>query len=128
MLEEDVAGRLLRVDADAVCARAAQARSVSRAADGARAGARSLARSVGVPLVMMAEVCGGTLNSSATYLSTAVNGAASGTLTLAARARGGGGASGPDARGGAAPRARGGARGGAAAAGRTSCTGASGPR
>jgi len=31
---------------------------------------------------MIADVCGGTLNSSATYLSTAVNGAASGTDTL----------------------------------------------
>lgn len=33
-----------------------------------------------VPLVMMALVWGGTLNSSAAYLSTAVKGAASGTL------------------------------------------------
>ena len=36
----------------------------------------------GVPLVMMALVWGGTLNSSAAYLSTAVKGAASGTLNL----------------------------------------------
>ena len=34
------------------------------------------------PLVMMALVAAGTLNSSAAYLSTAVNGASSGTLSL----------------------------------------------
>jgi hypothetical protein len=38
---------------------------------------------VAKPLVMMALVCGGTLNSSAANLSTAVNGASSGTLKLA---------------------------------------------
>ena len=32
-------------------------------------------------LVMMADVCAGTLNSSAAYLSTAVNGASSGTFS-----------------------------------------------
>jgi hypothetical protein len=36
----------------------------------------------GIPLVMMALVWGGTLNSSAANLSTAVKGAASGTLNL----------------------------------------------
>lgn len=35
-----------------------------------------------LPLVMMALVCGGTLNSSAANLRTAVNGAPSGTLNL----------------------------------------------
>lgn len=38
-----------------------------------------------LPLVMMALVCGGTLNSSAANLRTAVNGAPSGTLNLKAQ-------------------------------------------
>lgn len=90
MLEEHVPAGLAGVDADAVCG--SGARGMRRgSASGARARRGSFVSIKGretrkerahAPLVMMALVAAGTLNSSAAYLSTAVNGASSGTLSL----------------------------------------------
>lgn len=91
MLEEHVPAGLAGVDADAVCG--SGARGVRRGSASVRGHARrgSFVSTKGretrkerahAPLVMMALVAAGTLNSSAAYLSTAVNGASSGTLSL----------------------------------------------
>lgn len=87
MLQKDLAGGLRRVDADAVCGEAVCVSEPgvrpprSGRLCGHLAGER---RWQAAPSVMMAEVEWFCLNSSAAYLSTAVNGAPSGTLSLPA--------------------------------------------
>ena len=79
VLHEDAPCRLRRVDAHAVC-RAGTSQRACRAGVGAGA-------AWAAPLVMIAEVASFCLNSSAAYLTTAVNGAPSGTFILRRAAR-----------------------------------------
>ena len=99
MLQEHVPAGLAGVDADAVCGGGRAGRGEGQRRElffFARRGRFDILTELretrrgtrDAPLVMMALVAAGTLNSSAAYLSTAVNGASSGTLSLFRGGRG----------------------------------------
>jgi hypothetical protein len=101
VLQEHVPAGLAGVDADAVCGGGRAGRGGGQRRElfffaFARRGRFDILTELretrrgtrDAPLVMMALVAAGTLNSSAAYLSTAVNGASSGTLSLFGGGRG----------------------------------------